>query len=139
MAVDGRSQVVPHRCILAGLGAVRRKRGISGGLPRSLRPRLRSDAPAAFEIGLASAGAVNAITALALTAGYLFAERAFKSGAGRRHWTHSLLAGALTTLLVALLFGQTAADSALLGPVVLPVAYALVWFRKPGKWHGGSE
>jgi uncharacterized membrane protein len=92
----------------------------------------------AFEVGLASAGVINVATALAFTLGLLLAEYAFKSDVGRRHWAHSLLAGALTALLAGLLLGQTATDFSLGGLVVLPVAYALVWFRKPGKEPGAS-
>src|SRR5713101_6738052 len=61
------------------------------------------DAPwVAFEVDLASAGLTNLVMALAFTGGLLFAECVFKSDVARRHWTHSLLAGALTTLLAGL-------------------------------------
>jgi uncharacterized membrane protein len=92
----------------------------------------------AFEVALASAGVINVATTLAFTLGLLFAERAFKSDVGRRHWAHSLLAGALTALLAGLLLSWTVSDFALIGLVVLPVAYAFVWFRKPGKEPGGG-
>jgi len=83
-------------------------------------------------IGLALAEIASVVATLALVAGILFAERMFKSDVGRRHWIHSLLAGALTALAFALLLYQTAADSPLLALGVLPVAYAILWFRKPG-------
>lgn len=92
-----------------------------------------------LEIDLALAEIASVVAALALAAGFLFAERVLKSDVGRRHWTHSLLAGALTALLVELLLGQTVGDAPLLALVVLPVAYALVWFRKPGKRPAESD
>jgi uncharacterized membrane protein len=93
--------------------------------------KFREAPQVAFEVALASAGVIYVATALAFTLGLLLAERVFKSDAGCRHWAHSLMAGALTALLAGLILGRTASDFALIGLVVPPVAYALVWFRKP--------
>jgi len=105
--------------------------------------KFREAPQTAFEIGLASAGITNLVAALALTAGLLFAERVFNSDTGRRHWLHSLLAGVLASPvggLVVLVLGHAAPELSFWAGLVLPpIAYALVWFRKPGRVPQGSE
>ncbi len=86
-----------------------------------------------FELGQALVEVASVVTALALAVGFLFAERVLKSDVGRRHWTHSLFAGALTAFLAFHLLARMGAVCFLLGLAVLPFAYAAAWFRKPGK------
>lgn len=92
----------------------------------------------AFEIGLVSGALATAAAAIALAVGLLVGERIFKADPGRRHWVHSLVAGALISPvagLFVLFFGDRyphlgwELSSGVL--VVLPILYGLLWFRRP--------
>lgn len=92
-----------------------------------------------LEICVALAEVASVVATMALIAGLLLAERVLKSDVGRRHWTHSLLAGAVTALVVLLLQDYAAGVLFLWVLILMPFVYALVWFRESGKGPAESD